>query len=134
MTMSDMKTIVENELPVKIAIMNDSRQMMVNVWERLFFEERYTATLNKRNPYFKEVAEGFGIKGFKCSDAKNLEETTKEFLEYPGASLCEFIVEPEICLPLVGPGKALDEMIMFDEYHYGSKNIDNMIDKKSIPS
>ena len=134
MTMSDMKTIVENELPVKIAIMNDSRQMMVNVWERLFFDERYTATINKRNPNFKEVAEGFGIKGFRCYDAKNLEETTREFLEYPGAALCEFIVEPEICLPLVGPGKALDEMIMFDEYHYGKKNINNMIDKNAIPS
>jgi len=134
MTMSDMKTIVENDLPVKIAIMNDSRQMMVNIWERLFFEERYTATINKRNPHFKEVAEGFGIKGFRCSDAKNLEETTREFLEYPGPALCEFIVEPEICLPLVGPGKALDEMIMFDEYHNEKKDINNMIDKKSIPS
>ena len=62
MTMSDMKTIVENNLPVKIAIMNDSRQMMVNIWERLFFEERYTATINRRNPSFRDVAEGFGIK------------------------------------------------------------------------
>ena len=41
MTMSDMKTIGENDLTVKIAIMNDSRQMMVNVWERLFFEESF---------------------------------------------------------------------------------------------
>ena len=102
MTMSDMKTIVENNLPVKIAIMNDSRQMMVNVWERLFFEERYTATINKRNPNFKEVADAFGIKGFRCSGAENLEDTTRDFLEYPGPALCEYIVEPEICLPLVG--------------------------------
>ena len=133
MTMSDMKTIVENNLPVKIAIMNDSRQMMVNVWERLFFEERYTATINKRNPNFKEVADAFGIKGFRCSGTENLEDTTRDFLEYPGPALCEYIVEPEICLPLVGPGKALDEMIMFDEYHYG-EDLDSKIDKNAIPS
>ena len=49
--------------------MND-RQMMVNIWERLFFEERYTAT-NRRNPSFKDVAEGFGIKGLICEMPMN---------------------------------------------------------------
>ena len=39
------------------------------------------ATLNKRNPHFKEVAEEFGIKGFKCSDAKKLEETCIKTVE-----------------------------------------------------
>ena len=53
MTMSDMKTIMEYNLPVKIAIMNDSKQMMVNIWERLFFEERYTATINNKNLILK---------------------------------------------------------------------------------
>lgn len=133
MTMSDMKTIVENNLPIKIAIMNDDRQMMVNVWEKLFFEERYTATINKRNPSFADVAEAFGIKGFICSDAVKLDEITKEFLNYPGPALCEYKVEPEICLPLVGPGKALDEMIMFDDFHC-EENLKNKIDKNAIPS
>ena len=68
MTMSDMKTIVENDLPVKIAIMNDSRQMMVNIWERLYFGERYVATINKKNPDFVSLAESFGIKAFKCDN------------------------------------------------------------------
>ena len=131
MTMSDMKTIVENNLPVKIAIMNDSRQMMVNIWERLFFEGRYTATINKRNPSFRDVAEGFGIKGLICENSDELEDVSREFLETDGPCLCEYKVEPEICLPLVGPGKALDEMILFDEYH---KNQDISFDKNFIPS
>ena len=50
MTMSDLKTIRENDLPLKIAILNNDCQMMVNVWEKLFFEERYTATENLMNP------------------------------------------------------------------------------------
>lgn len=131
MTMSDMKTAIENNLPIKIAIMNDNRQMMVNIWERLFFEERYTATINRRNPGFKEVAEGFGLKGFKCSNIEDLENISREFLESDGPALCEYMVEPEICLPLVGPGKALDEMILFDEYHSNGKIT---IDKNCIPS
>ncbi len=133
MTMSDLKTIQEYNLPVKIAIMNDSRQMMVNIWERLFFEERYTATVNNKNPNFCALAESFGIKTFKCSHQNNLKDITNDFLNYKGAALCEYVVEPEICLPLVGPGKALDDMILFDNYHnFKEEKLD--FDIASVPS
>ncbi len=132
MTCSDMKTIMEYDLPIKIAIMNDSRQMMVNIWERLFFEERYTATLNKKNPSFTKMAESFGLKSFKVDNAMDLEKITNEFLSYKGPALCEYVVEPEICLPLVGPGKALDDMIMFDDYH--KENQKMIFDKNEVPS
>ena len=56
MTIGDLKTIVEHNLPIKIAIMNNDAQMMVTIWEKLFFEERYTATLNKCNPDFVALA------------------------------------------------------------------------------
>tara|TARA_B100000767_G_scaffold72007_1_gene68530 strand:+ start:2446 stop:4191 length:1746 start_codon:yes stop_codon:yes gene_type:complete len=130
MTMSDMKTIVENNLPIKIAIMNDNKQMMVNIWEKLFFDGRYTATINERNPDFKEVAEAFGLKGFICKNQKDIMKITQDFLETEGPALCEYKVEPDICLPLVGPGKALDEMILFEDYQ--EKNL--IFDKKHVPS
>ena len=132
MTCSDMKTIMEYNLPVKIAIMNDSRQMMVNVWERLFFEERYTATINNNNPSFTKLADSFGIKSFKVDCSTNLDSTTEDFLSHNGPALCEYITEPEICLPLVGPGKALDDMILFDEYHFENKKMD--FDTNFVPS
>ena len=131
MTCSDMKTIMEYNLPVKIAVMNDSRQMMVNIWERLFFEERYTATINNNNPDFQQMAESFGLEGFKVDNFTDLQETTNEFLSYNGPALCEYVVEPEICLPLVGPGKALDDMILFDEYHSDDNKIE--FDKSYVP-
>ena len=112
MTLSELKTIKEYNLPVKIAIMNNSAQMMVTIWEKLFFEERYTATLNNCNPCYKTLSESFGIKSIKCNKESNLSQTIKEFIEYPGPILCEFDVERDICLPLVSPGKALDEMIL----------------------
>ena len=133
MTLGDLKTIRENNLPVKIAIMNDSRQMMVNIWERLFFEERYTATLNKRNPDFCALAESFGITSFKCSQADMLDDTTNQFLTHDGPALCEYVVEPEICLPLVGPGKALDEMVLFRDY-FEEKNSKTEFNMSDVPS
>ena len=132
MTSSDMKTIMEYNLPIKIAIMNDSKQMMVNIWERLFFEERYTATINNNNPDFPKLAESFGIKSFKITTQDELENVTNNFLSYKGPALCEYVVEPEICLPLVGPGKALDDMILFDEYHYQNKKM--VLDNNFVPS
>jgi acetolactate synthase I/II/III large subunit len=115
MTLTDMKTIVENNLPVKIAIMNNESQMMVTVWEKLFFDQRYTATLNKKNPCFKTLAKGYGIKSLSCNNINLLENVVDEFINYnDGPILCEFKIERSMCLPLVAPGKALDEMILED--------------------
>jgi acetolactate synthase-1/2/3 large subunit len=112
MTMSDMKTIVEHNLPVKILIMNNNSQDMVRVWEELFFENRITATQNKMNPEFSQVAEAFGIKGLLCEGQDDLSEKIKLFLEYDGPVLLECKVEKDYCLPLVQTGAGLDEMIL----------------------
>lgn len=124
MTCTDMKTIVENNIPVKIAIMNNSAQMMVTIWEKLFFEERYTATINERNPNFTMLAESYGIKGISCDRAEDLDATLNEFINYPKAILCEFKIEKGICLPLVGPGKALNDMLLPEDYNKDTTKID----------
>ena len=129
MTCTDMKTIVENDIPVKIAIMNNNAQMMVTIWEKLFFDERYTATINERNPDFTMLAESYGIKAISCDSIEELDKTLEEFIDYPKAILCEFKIERGICLPLVGPGKALDDMILPEDYNDTTK-----IDKGMAPS
>jgi acetolactate synthase I/II/III large subunit len=112
MTMSDLKTIKEHNLPIKIAIMNNNSQMMVTIWEKLYFNERYTATINKENPDYTKIADAFGIKSIKCDNISELDDKIKEFIEYKGSILCEFNIKKDICLPLVGPGKALDDMVL----------------------
>lgn len=112
MTLSDLKTIKEYDLPIKIAIMNNSAQMMVTIWEKLFFNERYTATINNSNPNYYQLAKSFGIESLKCDGNDNLEDKIKYFLNYDGAILCEFNIKQDICLPLVAPNKALDDLIL----------------------
>ena len=113
MTLNDMKTIVEHNLPVKIAIMNNNAQMMVTIWEKLFFDERYTATINERNPDYVELAKSFGIEACKCENARNLNEDIDYFINYKkGPILMEFNIKRDVCLPLVKPGCALDDMIL----------------------
>ncbi len=117
MTISDLKTIKEYNIPIKIAILNNSTQGMVEIWEELFFDGRITATKNNNNPSFSKLAESFGIKSLECSTKNNLSEIVSEFLNHKGPILCEFKVNNEICLPLVKPGCALDDMVLYDDYH-----------------
>jgi len=120
MTLSDLKTIVEHNLPVKIAIMNNNAQMMVTIWEKLFFDERYTATINKNNPNYSELAKSFGINAIKCSSKRTLPVVIDYFINFDGPILCEFNIKKDICLPLVGPGKALDDMILDEHFDTNS--------------
>ena len=117
-TLSDLKTIVEENLPIKIAIMNDGYQSMVRVWEDLFYEGRITATKLKQNPDYKSLAESFGMMSIKVNNRDELEKKIYEFLSYPGPILCDFTVETDNCFPLVAPGKALDDLIL----HNNMKN------------
>ena len=115
MTMNELKTISQYNLPIKIAIMNNSAQMMVTTWERLFFNERYTATIYDSNPSYVDLAKSFKINSIKCDNNDNLEDKIEEFINSDGPMLCEFKIKRDMCLPLVAPGKALDEMILNNE-------------------
>ena len=121
-TLSELKTIVEYNLPIKIAIMNDKHLSMVRVWEQLFFEERYTATASEKNPDYTMLANSYGIKAISCGKMSELENTVDYFLNYDGPILCDFRVVTDNCLPLVAPGKGLDEMIL--PKHQANQTID----------
>ena len=127
-TMGELKTIADYNLPIKIAIMNDGEMSMVKAWEHLFFEKRYAATNIKQNLNYSALAESFGITSMRCSSIDTLNSTLKKFIEFKGPVLCDFRVQSDLCLPLVKPGNALDDMII-----HGDKNINNL-DTKNVPS
>jgi acetolactate synthase I/II/III large subunit len=116
-TLGDLQTIMRYKLPIKIAIMNDGHQSMVRAWEKLFFDERYVATELPNNPDFCALAEAYGINSLLCDNINDLESTVEKFVNFDGPILCNFKVNYDLCLPLVAPGKALDNMILFDDYH-----------------
>ena len=111
MTLTELGTISEYNIPVKIAIMNDSRQQMVYIWQKLFFDSNFISTTNK-NPDYVKLAESFGIHAIVCDNPNDLHSKADEFINYDGPIIANFIVEPDICLPLVPPGNNLDDMIL----------------------
>jgi len=111
MTLNDLGTVKEHQLPIKMAIMNDGRQQMVHVWQKLFFDGRIVATQNV-NPDYVALAKSFGIESYRCETLADLPETIEKFVNATGPVLIDFGVLPDICLPMVAPGKGLDEMFL----------------------
>eukprot|EP00316_Scyphosphaera_apsteinii_P023092 CAMPEP_0119298682 /NCGR_PEP_ID=MMETSP1333-20130426/847_1 /TAXON_ID=418940 /ORGANISM="Scyphosphaera apsteinii, Strain RCC1455" /LENGTH=590 /DNA_ID=CAMNT_0007299853 /DNA_START=139 /DNA_END=1911 /DNA_ORIENTATION=- len=111
MTLNDLGTVIEHQLPIKMAVMNDGRQQMVHVWQKLFFDGRIVATDNV-NPDFVKLAQSYGIEAFSCATAEELPSCVEKFVNAKGPVLADFRVVPDICLPMVAPGKALDQMFL----------------------
>ena len=131
-TLSELKTVMNYGLPIKIAILNDTCLSMVNTWEKLFYEERYTATDLNKNPDYVKLAESYGIKSIYCDSKEDLESKIDEFLSYDDAILCEFKVKSDQCYPLVPPGAALNEMMLSNDNNDNDNNNDNKIKKNML--
>lgn len=111
MSIQELATIREYNIPIKILIMNDNSLQMVTTWQEMFYDNNIVGT-KPNNPKFKEVARSFGIKSIYCNSKYNLNAIIRYILAYNGPILCEFNIEPDICTPFVKPGNALDDMIL----------------------
>jgi acetolactate synthase-1/2/3 large subunit len=110
MTMCELATIAEYNIPVKVAILNNDFQGMVKQWQDLFYQRRYSQSAMK-NPNFAALAESFGIKGMKCTDKADVAKTVGAMLSHPGPVVVDFVVDPaEHVYPMVPSGKGLHEM------------------------
>lgn len=112
MSAMELSTIKKYNLPIKILLINNHSLDMVRSWEDIFFEKRNIATsLEDTNPSYKHLTKSFDIKYLYCNYSNDLEKKLKLFLNSKKAVLLECFVEKDLCLPLVSPGKALDEII-----------------------
>jgi acetolactate synthase-1/2/3 large subunit len=110
MTIQEFGTIMQEKLPIKILLLNNSYLGMVRQWQDLFFEKRYSFTYIK-NPDFLKIAQGYGIKGKRINDFSQLEKSLEEFINEKSAYLLEVIVEKEHnVFPMVPQGAAVDEV------------------------
>jgi len=117
MTFTELKTVAEQKIPVKILILDNESQMMVEYWQRLFHDERYLAVTNTINPDYGKLADSFGIKNLYADCQEDLPGVIEEFLfsDPDEPVLMHARIEKTPCLPLVSPGKALQDMILEDE-------------------
>jgi acetolactate synthase-1/2/3 large subunit len=110
MTCSELATIAQYNIPVKVAILNNDFQGMVKQWQDLFYEKRYSQSAMK-NPNFAKMAEAYHIRGIRCDRKEDVAKTVAEMLKHDGPVVVDFYVEPnEHVYPMVPSGKGLHEM------------------------
>jgi acetolactate synthase-1/2/3 large subunit len=114
MTLQELGTIMQEHLPVHIAIVNNSYLGMVRQWQELFFDERYESTL-LTNPDFVLLAQAYGIHAWRATNMVEARHAIQEARQHDGPAVIEFQViqtgEEGNVYPMVPSGAALDEMI-----------------------
>ncbi len=113
MNSQELATLVQYQLPVKIAILNNNYLGMVRQWQQMFFEKRYSSTVMELPIDFIKLAEAYGATGLQTSKVDEVETIIKQALETPGPVLMNFNVSrEENVLPMVPAGKAIHEMVL----------------------
>jgi len=121
MTIQELATIVQENLAVKIAIINNRFLGMVRQWQQLFYQRRYVAT-PLSGPDFVKVAEAYGIAALKVTDRLQVIPAIEQAMEHQGPFLIDFVVEPEENVyPMVPPGAALAEIIEEQREEVGAR-------------
>ncbi|KKP38054.1 MAG: acetolactate synthase large subunit, biosynthetic type, acetolactate synthase I/II/III large subunit [Candidatus Peregrinibacteria bacterium GW2011_GWF2_33_10] len=111
MNIQELVTLMQDNIPIKIAILNNSYLGMVRQWQELFFDKNYSHTA-LYNPDFKALAEACGMKAYRAKTHKEMIECIKKMRQEKGPVLCDFVVEhEENVYPMVPAGKSLDEVI-----------------------
>jgi len=111
MTMCELATIVQENLKVNIAIINNGYLGMVRQWQEFFYEKNYEAT-PLLSPNFAKLANAFGIRSEVVKRRSDVIPTLRAAENHPGPILIDFQVEQEDTVyPMVAAGAALHEMI-----------------------
>ena len=111
MTVQELGTIAQENIAVKIAIINNGYLGMVRQWQELFYERRYVDT-KLWNPDFVKIAEAYNIPGIKVKSREEVAPAIRKAMDYPGPFLIDFVVEPEENVyPMVQPGESLSRLL-----------------------
>ncbi|MEO8860487.1 MAG: biosynthetic-type acetolactate synthase large subunit, partial [Ginsengibacter sp.] len=94
MTLQELGTIMQNDINVKIIILNNQFLGMVRQWQELFNERRYSFT-DIQSPDYVALAKAYKISGQKILQREKLKNGLKEMLDHPGAYLLEVMVGKE---------------------------------------
>jgi acetolactate synthase-1/2/3 large subunit len=111
MTLHELATIAQENLAVKIAIINNGCLGMVRQWQELFYEKRYVDT-PLSCPDFVKLAEAYGIPGLRVKKKDEVIPAIEKAMRTEGPFLIDFVVESEENVyPMVPSGEALSKVL-----------------------
>lgn len=112
MTMSELATLVENDIPVKFAILNNNNLGLVRQLQDLFHDGGRVASAYSGNPDFVKLAQAYGIWAEKVTEKEQVKPVIESAMKHNGPAIIDFHVEPEENVyPHVPAGESVSEML-----------------------
>jgi acetolactate synthase-1/2/3 large subunit len=129
MTMQEMSTAVQHELPIKIFILNNQYMGMVRQWQELLHGNRLSHSYMDSLPDFVKLAEAYGCVGIRAEKPGQLDDAITEMISVKRPVIFDCRVAALAnCFPMIPSGKAHNEMLLSDAVK--PENIGSVIGKE----
>jgi acetolactate synthase-1/2/3 large subunit len=113
MNIQELSTAVCNNIPVKVAIINNTYLGLPRQWQELFYEKDYTGSCLEGPPDFVKLAEAYGAVGLRAERPEEVTPLLKKAFSIKGPVFMDFrVVTEENVYPIVPPGKSITEMLL----------------------
>ncbi len=115
MTMQEMSTAVQYDLPIKIFVINNQYMGMVRQWQELLHGGRYAHSYTEALPDFVKLADAYHAVGIRCRQPGDLDGAIREMIAVNRPVIFDCVVDPnENCFPMIPSGRAHNEMLLGD--------------------
>jgi acetolactate synthase-1/2/3 large subunit len=112
MTCQELATCVNEQIPVKVFIMNNGHYGMVRQWQELFWDRRYKAVEMGTSPDWVKLADAFGALGMRVTKKEELLDSMRTALEADGPVVLDVhVTKEENCYPMIPAGQAARDMV-----------------------
>ena len=112
MNIQELGTIMEQQTPVKMIMMNNNYLGNVRQWQDMFFGQRKSFT-RMLNPKYNLIAEAYGIPYALVSEREDLKSAVDKMLATDGPYILECVIkEDDNVRPMTPPGKSVEEMLL----------------------
>ena len=113
MTMQEISTAVQYNLPIKIFILNNQYMGMVRQWQELLHEKNYSESYSEALPDFVKLAEAYGCVGIRAKNPIELDEKIEEMINIDRPVIFDCHVDQdENCFPMIPSGKPHNQMLL----------------------
>ncbi|MDA7565097.1 acetolactate synthase 3 large subunit [Candidatus Pelagibacter sp.] len=113
MTMQEISTAVQYNLPIKIFILNNQYMGMVRQWQELLHEKNYSESYSEALPDFVKLAEAYGCVGIRAENPGELDEKIEEMINIDRPVIFDCHVDQtENCYPMIPSGKSHNQMLL----------------------
>ena len=113
MTMQEMSTAVQYNLPIKIFILNNEYMGMVRQWQELLHDKNYSESYTAALPDFVKLAEAYGCVGIRATNPAELDDKIIEMLNTDRPVIFDCLVDKqENCFPMIPSGKPHNQMLL----------------------